>query len=84
MTQSTVIRILRTQVVILSATNSGYGDDFKTIRTLRFPDVDRIVLEWFRRCESQHVSLSGPIIRRQAEHVAERLKVGNFLPAKDG
>ena len=66
----------------MAAVNAEFPDDSKKLNTLKFPEVDRVVLERYKKCESQHVPISGPLIMREADRVAKRLNITTFRAIK--
>lgn len=75
--QSTLSTILKNKVAILERFYAG-DSSRKRKRNAEFPDLEAVLLEWFKQCREQDISISGVFMREKAIDFAKKMGIDNF------
>lgn len=75
---STVSTIFKNKESIINSFESGFRLCSKRVRTPKFKNVDKAVLDWFSATRSQNMPISGAILKEKAIEFAKRFGDDNF------
>lgn len=55
-----------------------YKEKRKNMKHSTFPDLEKVLSEWFRKVQAMNISVSTPLLQEKAQHFAEHLGHENF------
>lgn len=75
---STLSTYIKNEKKILQDCDSKKCKLSKRLKSLKYPEVNKCVLKWFKQQRNKNIPISGPLIKAKAEEFAGTLKVINF------
>ena len=70
---------------ILKDYESNLNGNIKRVRGPQHEEIDKALLDWFRKARSKNISVTGPMLQEKATRIAEALEVsGEQFKASNG
>ncbi|XP_071968305.1 tigger transposable element-derived protein 3-like [Engystomops pustulosus] len=81
LSQSTISRVMKKREEILERWNHNENPSRKRNRPFKHAKVDEALLEWLLFAKANKLPISGPILMRQAEAIAQEIGCPQFKPS---
>ena len=80
MAQPSISNIVKKRAVVESEIklHSSNLQSKKICQKTKYPEVNQVVLEFFKKCSDKNIPISGPLLQAKAKLVAERLGFSEF------
>ena len=83
--KTTIVNINKNEHSIINSVESNCSQNRKwKMRKTESEKVNNIMLEFFIKCRTQNIPVTGPMMQAKAVEIASSLRLKNFLPAMVG